>query len=79
MTQVHRFRPAPEQLSYTFGRREPVLRAGDVLELSTEDCLGGRVRGPGATFARPHLGAVSPYDGVHERLRTIAAEDLAHR
>jgi acetamidase/formamidase len=46
MTQVHRFEPSPEQLSYTFGGREPVLRVrpGDIIELSTEDCFGGRVR-----------------------------------
>jgi amidase len=46
MTAVHHFDPAPEQLSYTFGGGEPVLRVrpGDVLELSTEDCFGGKVR-----------------------------------
>jgi amidase len=46
MADVHRFDPKPEQLAYTFGGREPVLsvRPGDVVELSTEDCFGGRVR-----------------------------------
>jgi hypothetical protein len=32
-----------------------------------------------AKIAKPYLGAMSPYDGAHRRLRTIAAEYLAHR
>ncbi|SEL70625.1 acetamidase/formamidase family protein [Nonomuraea pusilla] len=40
------YRPAPEELSYTFGGRAPVgkVRPGTILELYTEDCFGGRVR-----------------------------------
>jgi amidase len=65
MTQVHRFDPAPEQLSYTFGGREPVLeiRPGDVVQLSTEDCFGGRVRGhddlPSEVCEFPYLNPVT--------------------
>jgi amidase len=46
MTEVVTYRPGTEELSYTFGGREPVRRVtpGTVLELYTEDCYGGRVR-----------------------------------
>ena len=39
--------PGPDELAYTFGGREPVRRVppGTVLELYTEDCFGGLVRG----------------------------------
>ncbi|RQW93613.1 acetamidase/formamidase family protein [Micromonospora inaquosa] len=42
------YRPVRDELAYTFGGRMPVahLRSGDVLEVFTEDCFGGRVRGP---------------------------------
>lgn len=45
---IHTFRPAPEQYNYVFGGREPQLsiRSGDIVELSTEDCFGGRVTSP---------------------------------
>jgi amidase len=62
---LHRFDPAPEQLAYTFGGREPVLRIrpGDVLEVSTEDCFGGRVRGiddlPSVVCEFPYLNPVT--------------------
>ena len=50
MTTVEKttYRPARDELAYTFGGRMPVthLRSGDVLEVFTEDCFGGRVRGP---------------------------------
>jgi acetamidase/formamidase len=43
---VHELRPKPEDYSYTFGGRSPLLsvKPGDIVELSTEDCFGGRVR-----------------------------------
>ncbi|MDF5754450.1 acetamidase/formamidase family protein [Spongiactinospora sp. TRM90649] len=43
------YQPTPEELSYTFGGRAAVARVtpGTVLEIFTEDCFGGRVRGPG--------------------------------
>ncbi|MEU1238149.1 MULTISPECIES: acetamidase/formamidase family protein [Micromonospora] len=58
-------RPAERQLAYTFGGRIPVahLRSGDVLEVYTEDCFGGRLRS--ATdlsswmLETPHLNPVS--------------------
>ncbi|MFC0861234.1 acetamidase/formamidase family protein [Sphaerimonospora cavernae] len=42
------YRPRPEELSYTFGGRPAVGRItpGTILEIYTEDCFGGRVRGP---------------------------------
>lgn len=42
------YRPAQDELAYTFGGRMPVahLRPGDVLEVFTEDCFSGLVRGP---------------------------------
>jgi amidase len=38
--------PTPDQLRYTFGGGEPLVRVqpGTVVELTTEDCFGGRVR-----------------------------------
>jgi amidase len=47
MTDVVKYRPEPDELSYTFGGREAVRQVtpGTVLELYTEDCFGGLVRG----------------------------------
>jgi len=65
MTEVHRFDPSPEQLAYTFGGREPVRRVkpGDVIEMSTEDCFGGLVRGvddlPSVVCEFPYLNPVT--------------------
>jgi amidase len=49
MTEVVTYRPAPDELSYTFGGREARRRVkpGTVVELYTEDCFGGRVRDVG--------------------------------
>jgi acetamidase/formamidase len=43
------FRPDPGQYAWTFGGVPPVARItpGTILELWTEDCFAGRVRGPG--------------------------------
>lgn len=45
---IHRLAPTPEQYSYVFGGVQPLLsiRPGDVVEVSTEDCFGGRVTTP---------------------------------
>lgn len=45
---VHTLAPRPDQYSYVFGGREPLLsiRPGDIVEVSTEDCFGGRVTSP---------------------------------
>ena len=45
--EVVSLHPTPDQLRYTFGGGEPLLRVqpGTVIELTTEDCFGGRVRG----------------------------------
>jgi acetamidase/formamidase len=45
--QVLPFRPEPDQYAWTFGGAAPVarIRPGTVLELWTEDCFAGRVRG----------------------------------
>ncbi|HEY1642532.1 MAG TPA: acetamidase/formamidase family protein [Streptosporangiaceae bacterium] len=47
--QVLSFRPEPSQYAWTFGGVPPAARIqpGTVLELWTEDCFAGRVRGPG--------------------------------
>ena len=41
--------PAAGRLRYTFGGGEPLVTVapGSVVELTTEDCFGGRVRGTG--------------------------------
>lgn len=46
MAEVFQLHPTPEQLRYSFGGHEPVLRvgAGSIVELTTEDCFGGAVR-----------------------------------
>lgn len=45
---VHRLAPLPDQYSYVFGGREPLLSVapGDLVEVSTEDCFGGLVTSP---------------------------------
>lgn len=45
---VHSLAPTPDQYSYVFGGREPLIgiRPGDIVEVSTEDCFGGRVTSP---------------------------------
>jgi acetamidase/formamidase len=45
--QVLAFRPSAEQFAWTFGGVAPVARIepGTILELFTEDCFAGRVRG----------------------------------
>jgi acetamidase/formamidase len=47
MTELIEYRPTAEEYAYTFGGRAPVrtVRPGDILDLYTEDCFGGLVRG----------------------------------
>jgi acetamidase/formamidase len=54
VTDVVAYRPRPDEFAWTFGGVEPVrrVRPGDVLELWTEDCFGGRVRGPDDLVSR---------------------------
>jgi acetamidase/formamidase len=65
MTEVITYRPAAAELSYTFGGREPVarIRPGDILDVHTEDCFGGAVRGtgdlPSVVCEFPYLNPVS--------------------
>ncbi|WP_043500107.1 acetamidase/formamidase family protein [Georgenia sp. SUBG003] len=46
MTEVFQLHPEPDQYSFTFGGKEPLLTVppGSVVELTTEDCYGGAVR-----------------------------------
>ncbi|MEV0003444.1 acetamidase/formamidase family protein [Micromonospora sp. NPDC050980] len=59
------YRPARDELAYTFGGREPVarVRSGSVLQVQTEDCFGGLVRGaadlPSRVCQMPYLNPVS--------------------
>jgi acetamidase/formamidase len=48
-SRVIAFRPEAEQFAWTFGGAPPIARVqpGTILELWTEDCFAGRVRGPG--------------------------------
>jgi hypothetical protein len=52
--QVISFRPEREQYAWTFGGVKPVARIspGTILELWTEDCFAGRVRGPDDLVSR---------------------------
>ncbi|MFF5076100.1 acetamidase/formamidase family protein [Actinoplanes sp. NPDC000266] len=60
-----RFHPTPDQLSYTFGGREPLLTVapGTAVELYTEDCFGGRVQSvddlPSVVCEFPYLNPVT--------------------
>jgi acetamidase/formamidase len=44
---IIRFTPTPEQWAWTFGGYEPVMtvKPGDLLDVYTEDCFGGQIRG----------------------------------
>ena len=63
--EVVSLEPTPEQLRYSFGAGEPLLtvRPGTVVELTTEDCFGGRVRGvedlPSQVCEFPYLNPVT--------------------
>jgi acetamidase/formamidase len=52
--RVIAFRPEPDQFAWTFGGAPPVARVqpGTILELWTEDCFAGRVRGTGDLVSR---------------------------
>ncbi|MEU3560194.1 acetamidase/formamidase family protein [Kitasatospora sp. NPDC006786] len=49
LPEIVRLNPTPEDYAYTFGARAPLatVRPGTVIELTTEDCFGGKVRGTG--------------------------------
>ena len=63
--EVVALEPKPDQLRYTFGGGEPLLtvRPGTVVELTTEDCFGGRVRSaedlPSQVCEFPYLNPVT--------------------
>jgi acetamidase/formamidase len=65
MSELHVYRPAPEELAYTFGGRPFVkrVRPGDVLQVFTEDCFGGKVTSvdalPTVVCQFPYLNPVS--------------------
>ena len=46
MAEIHQLHPSADQLSYSFGSHAPLLRVapGAIIELTTEDCFGGKVR-----------------------------------
>lgn len=46
MSEIYALSAEPENMAYTFGGQVPRLRvpAGSIVELTTEDCFGGRVR-----------------------------------
>jgi amidase len=62
---IHTFRPGPGQHAFTFGGREPVLTVppGDIIDLTTEDCFGGKVRSvydlPSQVCEFPYLNPVT--------------------
>ncbi|WP_152185805.1 acetamidase/formamidase family protein [Segeticoccus rhizosphaerae] len=63
--EVFELRPAAGELRYVFGGGEPLLRVppGSVIELSTEDCFGGKVRSvadlPSRVCEFPYLNPVT--------------------
>jgi acetamidase/formamidase len=54
MSDAISYRPDPSAFAWTFGGAAPVMRvkAGDFLELWTEDAFGGKVRGPDDVLSR---------------------------
>ena len=60
-TAITRFVPTEGQFAWTFGGTEPIMRikAGDVLDLFTEDAFGGRIRSsddlPSQTITYPFI------------------------
>ena len=46
MAEIHQLHPSADQLIYSFGSHAPLLRVapGAIIELTTEDCFGGKVR-----------------------------------
>lgn len=63
--EVVAFDPTPEQYSYAFGGRAPLLtvQPGTIIEVGTEDCFAGNVRGvddlPSRVCTFPYLNPVS--------------------
>jgi acetamidase/formamidase len=62
---VRTLHPTPDQYAYAFGGREPLLTVppGTIVELSTEDCFAGNVRGvddlPSEVCTFPYLNPVT--------------------
>lgn len=65
MAEIHQLHPTADQLIYTFGSYEPLLRVapGAIIELTTEDCFGGKVRAvddlPSQVCQFPYLNPVT--------------------
>ncbi|GAA1979506.1 acetamidase/formamidase family protein [Kitasatospora viridis] len=65
LPETVRLTPQPQDLAYTFGGRAPLVtvRPGTVVELTTEDCFGGAVRGvtdlPSQVCVFPYLNPVT--------------------
>jgi acetamidase/formamidase len=65
MPEVFQLHPRPEELAFAFGGQESRLRvpAGSIVELSTEDCFGGKVRSyddlPSRVCEFPYLNPVT--------------------
>jgi acetamidase/formamidase len=66
---VVNYRPDPSEFAWTFGGVRPVrkVKAGNVLELWTEDAFGGKVRGPDDLVSRVvEFPFVNPQTGPFE-------------
>ncbi|MGW1995927.1 acetamidase/formamidase family protein [Embleya sp. NPDC001921] len=65
LLEVVSLKPTYHQYAYTFGGRRPLVtvRPGTIVELSTEDCFGGNVKGiddlPSAVCTFPYLNPVT--------------------
>ncbi|MFF2818752.1 acetamidase/formamidase family protein [Kitasatospora cineracea] len=65
LPETVRLSPGPEDWAYTFGGRAPLttVRPGSIVELTTEDCFGGKVRGvddlPSRVCVFPYLNPVT--------------------
>jgi hypothetical protein len=76
---VHKPVLQPDEYSYVFGGREPMvgIRPGNIVEVSTEDCFGGRVTSPGQLSSGLVQGA-SGGNAVHAR-RNLVIPDAPSR
>jgi amidase len=68
---IHELFPAQDEYSYVFGGQEPrlTIRPGDVVEVGTEDCFGGRVTSPDELPSQ-----VVPHDQLNPVTGPIAVE-----
>ncbi|MCF3140846.1 acetamidase/formamidase family protein [Paenarthrobacter sp. AR 02] len=78
--KIHTLAPHPADYSYVFGGKEPLLAIspGDAVQVWTEDCYGGQIRGPGdLPSSLEPIGLRNPVSGPIEVLGAVPGDILA--